>query len=113
MTKRKEKPWEIEITFADSQKNGFVSLGCAGFASESEWQYAWDRIPASPLGKDDPSMLMADKLDPDGERVDERFVTAETVAQLTGQDPESLIEQGRQNTCFTMADFKRLEASAN
>lgn len=113
MTDKKEQSWEIEITFADTEKNGFVSLGFAGFTSESEWQCAWNRIPASPLGKDDPSMLMADKLDPDGERVDERFVTAETVVQLTGKDLQSLIEQGRQNTCFTMADFKRLETSAS
>jgi len=97
--------WCIAITFADTEKNGFVSLGGAGLETQAEWEQEWNRIPASPLGWDDPAMLILDKLDENGDRIDERPITAETAAALLGKPLDVLISEGREKTCFTLGEF--------
>ncbi|HHL3045707.1 TPA: hypothetical protein ACQ49P_005744 [Pseudomonas aeruginosa] len=123
MTSEEKAPvWGIAITFADEENNGFVTLGGAGWESKSEWEARWVQVRVSPLGDQDPANLIADKLDRDGDRVDEKFITAETAEYLLGRPLVELIAEGRANTPFTLrqvlecdpklaAQFPRLTAS--
>jgi len=105
-TSQKNKPsWCIAITFADEENNGFVTLGGAGWATQTEWEQQWQDIFVSPLGDADPSTLFADKLDQDGDQIDEKRVTAETVERLLGRPLSELIAEGRAKTPFTMAQL--------
>ena len=100
----KKKPsWCIAITFADEENNGFVTLGGAGWETQTEWEQQWQDIFVSPLGDVDPSTLFADKIDQDGDQIDEKRVTAETVERLLGRPLDELIAEGRAKTPFTMA----------
>ncbi|HBO8163347.1 hypothetical protein FA101_20665 [Pseudomonas aeruginosa] len=121
-SKEKKTAWCIAITFADEENNGFVTLGGAGWESQTEWESQWAQLPESPLGEQDPANLIADKLDQDGDRIDEKFITAETAEYLLGRPLAELIAEGRANTPFTLrqalerdpelaAEFPRLAAS--
>lgn len=102
----KKKPsWCIAITFADEENNGFVTLGGAGWETQIEWEQKWQDIFVSPLGDADPSTLFADKIDQDGDQIDEKRVTAETVERLLGRPLDELIAEGRAKTPFTMAQL--------
>lgn len=105
-----KKNWCIAFVFCDQENNGFVTLGGAGWESEKEWDLQWQDIYSSPLGADDPAMLVADKLDQDGEQVDEKFVRAETVERLLGRPLAELIAEGRETTVFTYGEFKQAQA---
>lgn len=100
--KSEEPMWTVAITFCDVEQNGFVTLGGAGWQDRDEWSRQWAAIPASSLGADDPAMLMADKIDDSDDRVEERFITAETAERLLGRPIAELISEGRANTTFTL-----------
>jgi len=105
-----EQPtYAIAITFCDEENNGFVNLGGAGWDKPDEWHRQWEAIPASPLGKDDPAMLMADKLNAAGEIDGEKFITAETAEILLGKSIGVLISEGRANTAFTLGQLLERE----
>ncbi|MBY8968781.1 hypothetical protein J1G33_00070 [Pseudomonas sp. P867] len=95
----------MAITFADEENNGFVTLGGAGWETQTEWEQQWQDIFLSRLGDADPSTLFADKLDQDGDQIDEKRVTAETVERLLGRPLDELIAEGRAKTPFTMAQL--------
>lgn len=97
--------WAIAVTFCDVEMNGFVTLGGAGLYDQDEWNRQWAAIPVSELGAEDPSLLVADKIDADGERVDERFITAETAEALFKRPLAELIAEGRANTAFTVGQL--------
>lgn len=99
--KSEELMWGIAITFCDAEKNGFVTLGSAGWYDREEWSRQWAAVPGAPLGADDPAMLMADKIDDSGDLVDDRFITAETAERLLGKPLAELVAEGRANTAFT------------
>lgn len=105
---KRSKPqiWAIAITFADEENNGFVSLGGAGWADEAEWEAQWENMPVSPLGDEDPANLIADKLDHDGDLIDEKRITAETAEHYFGRPLAELIAEGRANTTFTLGQMK-------
>ncbi len=103
--KAKNQTWCIAITFCDEQNNGFVTLGGAGWHDQDEWDRQWDAIPESPLGADDPAMLIADKIDDSDDRVGERFITAETAERLLDKPLADLIAEGRANTTFTVGQM--------
>lgn len=105
MPTEKKPSWCIAITFADEENNGFVTLGSAGWETQAEWEQQWQDIRVSPLGDEDPSTLFADKLDLDGDQIDEKRVTAETVEHLLGRPLDELIAEGRAKTPFTMAQL--------
>lgn len=97
--------WAIAITFCDEENNGFVTLGGAAWETQEEWQRQWSAIPVSPHGSDDPARLIADKLDVEGERVDERFITTATAVQLLDRPLDELIAEARANTAFTLGQL--------
>ncbi|HEK1753045.1 hypothetical protein I5F46_29675 [Pseudomonas aeruginosa] len=122
--KEKSPAWCIAITFVDEENNGFVTLGGAGWESQAEWEAQWARVPVSPLGDQEPTKLILDKLDRDGDRIDEKLITAETAECLLGRPLAELIAEGRDRTPFTVrqamerdpelaAAFPRLAASLN
>ncbi|WP_304526804.1 hypothetical protein [Halomonas sp. I5-271120] len=105
-----EQPtWSIAITFCDEENNGFVTLGGAAWNDQDEWNRQWSAIPASPCGSDDPSMLVADKIDESDDRVDERFITADTAEQLLGRPLDELIAEGRAKTPLTLGQLLQQE----
>ncbi|NVZ68215.1 hypothetical protein [Pseudomonas costantinii] len=89
--------------------NAFVTLGGAGWETQGEWEFQWQYIYSSPLGSEDPAMVVADKLDQDGERVDEKFVRAETVESLLDRPLAELIAEGRAKTPFTLGELMEIE----
>ena len=104
--------FKLRVTFCDSENNGFVTLGGAGFETESEWQQQWDTIPAADLGYDDPWKLTLDKIDKAGEMLDERPIARPMVEELLGESLEALIARGRSSTAFTWGQAKAaLEAT--
>jgi len=106
MKVKAEKPvWCIAITFGDEENNGFVTLGGAGWESQVEWESQWSAMPVSEKGNADPAMLIADKLDVDGDLIDEKRITAETAERLLGRPLNELIAEGRAKTCFTMGQL--------
>ena len=105
----KQPTYAIAITFCDEENNGFVNLGGAGWDKPDEWHRQWEAIPASPLGKDDPAMLMADKLNEAGDIDGEKFITVETAEMLLGKPLDVLISEGRANTAFTLGQLLERE----
>lgn len=105
-----EQPtWAIAITFCDEANNGFVTLGGAAWNDPQEWNRQWSAIPASPRGSNDPSMLVADKIDESDDQVDEKFITSETAEQLLGRPLDELIAEGRARTPFTLGQLFQQE----
>ncbi len=102
----------LRVTFCDSVNNGFVSLGGAGFDSESEWQAHWNSVPGADRGYDDPDKLTLDKLDQQGDIVDERPISRAVAESLLGDSLDVLIEQGRARTCFTYGQYKAAQEAA-
>lgn len=105
MATEKKPSWCIAITFADEENNEFVTIGGAGWETQVEWEQQWQDIRVSPLGDADPSTLFADKLDLDGDQIDEKRVSAETVEHLLGRPLDVLIAEGQAKTPFTMAQL--------
>ncbi|MEK8034203.1 hypothetical protein AACH06_25535 [Ideonella sp. DXS29W] len=98
--------FKLRVTFCDSENNGFVTLGGAGFDTASEWEQQWDTIPAADLGYDDPGKLILDKIDQRGDLVEERPITRAIAEALLGEPLETLIERGRASTAFTWGQAK-------
>ena len=42
--------FKLRVTLCDTENNGFVTLGGAGFESEAEWEEHWNSIPCADLG---------------------------------------------------------------
>lgn len=113
MTAVQKRYWSLQVTFCDQEKNGFVTLGGAAWENEAEWQAAWNGIQEAAGGWDNPDCLCVDKLDPDGDIIMERPITAKTAEILLRKPIDALIAEGRANTCFTMAqEDKSREALA-
>ena len=98
--------FKLRVTFCDSENNGFVTLGGAGFDTESEWQQQWDIIPTADLGYDDPWKLTLDKIDQAGHMLEERPITRPIAESLLGESLETLIARGRSSTAFTWGQAK-------
>lgn len=104
-TEMEQPVFGIRLTFVDDLKNGFTTIGGAAWETASEQAAAWQNIPA--LADGDESDFIADLMGPDGINVlDEKRVSAETCEQLMGQSIATLIEQGREKTCHTLADIR-------
>lgn len=97
--------WCIAITFADPVSKVFVTLGGAGWASRAERDQEWAKIPASPFNPKHPDNLFADKLDRNGDRLEERPITVSTVEALLGKPLDVLIAEGRASVCSVLPRF--------
>ncbi|MCD8455811.1 hypothetical protein FUT69_04770 [Xylella taiwanensis] len=72
-----------------------MTLGGAGWETKAEWEDQWNRIPESPFGWVDSSMLGLEKIDENGYQTDDRPITAETAEILLGKPIDVLIEAAR------------------
>jgi hypothetical protein len=95
MSKLPKMAGYIQIVFCDQENNQFVILGGIGVESALTLQARWDDIEASPLGENDPSCLIADKMDGNCDFTDDRYITARTAERLLGKPLSELIEEGR------------------
>ena len=80
----------ISITFRDDENNRFIHLGGAGWNTREEWNDEWNKIPSSRAGS-----CIVDKIDENGNIVEDRFVSIKTVESLLGGKLSQLIENGR------------------
>lgn len=94
--------WCISIMYADLK--GVVVLGGAGWATREEQDREWKKIPAAPLSSS-PDTLFADKLSRDGDRLEERAISAATVEALLGKPVHDLITAGRESLCPVRPNF--------
>ncbi|WAH66876.1 hypothetical protein [Xanthomonas hortorum] len=81
----------IQLVFFDDITGEVVNLGGAGFITEEEGEAAWANIPVF-SGQ---SSFMADRMDADGDIVDDKVVSAETCERLIGKPIAQLIREGR------------------
>lgn len=102
----------LQITFADEKFNGFAVCGGVGIESKDEWERQWHDIPASPLGDKDPCSLLLDKMSPDLEFIEEKFITKETAERLLGKPYEQIIADGRRDTPYTVGEMLIAEKQA-
>ncbi len=82
----------IDLHFLDNTTNQIILIGGASFISEDEFATAWDRIPVFEGLK---SSFVADRVDADGNILDDKDVSAEVCEHLTGRSISQLIEDGR------------------
>ncbi|CAI8813597.1 hypothetical protein [Pseudomonas zeae] len=91
MAAKAQKPnWCIAITFGDEENNGFVTLGGATWDTQVEWEQHWQAIQVSPLGS---AMLIADKLDQHGVRIEEKRINAATAEWMLGYPLGELLKR--------------------
>ena len=95
----------IQLQFFDSKTNQVVCLGGAGFLTKAEDDAAWANVPAFE-GESD---FMADRLDAEGDIVDEKPISAETCEKLMSRPIADLISEGRAQL---KADLENLRAEA-
>jgi hypothetical protein len=88
--------WTIQVTFCDEESNAFVTLGSIYWATETEWEAAWNSIPGAPLGWEGEDRLCVDKLDNNGDHLAEWPVTSDVVEILLGKTIDQLIKEGRE-----------------
>lgn len=93
-TCREDKPrcvGFIQLVFFDDASGDVVVMAGAGFVTREEDEQAWANVPAF----DGFSSFQADRLDANGDIVDERTVSARTCEQLTRKPIEELMAEGR------------------
>jgi hypothetical protein len=83
----------IRITFHDEESNRLLTLGGAAWEAEDEWKHEWN---ASPVARDDSSRCLADKIDGNGDLVNDRDVSVRFVEALLDAPISQLIEEARQ-----------------
>lgn len=81
----------IRLVYADTASNQVITLGGAGFASQEEDDAAWANVPTFAGATN----LTADRLDADGDIIDDKPVSVETCESLMGAAIEQLIDAGR------------------
>jgi hypothetical protein len=89
--------WCIAITFGDDENNGFVTLGGAACNTQIEWEQHWQAILVAPLSADDPALLVANKFDQDGARVDEQRISTATAERMLGQPLADLLKSAQRH----------------
>ncbi|HBP1602372.1 TPA: hypothetical protein L5U90_003476 [Pseudomonas aeruginosa] len=110
--KEQQPMWCIAITFADKERNSFLTLGGAGWHSKAEWQAQWEALPASALGYDDPDSLIADKLDQDDDLIDDKPITAATAEMLLRRPIVELIAEAQAKAAQSEESPEKLLAKA-
>jgi len=81
----------IRLVYADTASNQVITLGGAGFISREEGDAAWANVPAFAGATN----LVADRLDANGDIVDDKSVSSETCELLMGAPIDKLIAAGR------------------
>lgn len=104
MSEVKQKIHEIRIVFSDDLMNGVTTIGGAGWLTQEEQEAAWAAIPD--LGEGSSSAFLADFIDENGDIVKDKRISAETCEALMGKPISVLIEEGRENTIYTLGEMR-------
>jgi hypothetical protein len=99
--------YALTITFVDRKNEGFVQLGAAAWKTRKEQLAQWNAVPAATSK----TCFLLDKWDRHDCIEDDKYITAETVEMLLDEPIATLIERGRNNTCFTLAELKARHGS--
>ncbi len=91
----------IQLVFFDDTTGETVTLGGAGFLTKADDDAAWASVPTF----NGNSSFMADRLDSNGDIVDDKAVSAETCELLTGKPIQTLIEEGRAALAAELASY--------
>jgi len=81
----------IQLVFFDDKSNKVITIGGAGFLSASELRASWDSLPTF----NGQSSFQADRLDAQGDILDEKTVDVVTCEKLMGKPITTLIADGR------------------
>jgi len=90
-TKEQQCVGSIRLVYADTASNQVITLGGAGFVSREEDDASWDNVAAFAGATN----LVADRLDANGDIVDDKPVSAEPCEVLMGAPIDQLIAAGR------------------
>lgn len=93
---------QIALVFFDDKTGEAVTLGGAGFLTDAEFEAAWANVPEY-SGK---SNYQADRLDAQGDIVEEKTVDVVTCKILTGNPITTLIAEGRAKLAAELASYR-------
>jgi hypothetical protein len=79
-----------------------VTIGGAGFLTAAEFDEAWVAVPAFA----GPSSFMADRMDYQGDIVDDKTVSVVTCERLMGKPITTLIAEGRAKLEAELASYR-------
>lgn len=96
----------IQLTFFDDTTGEAVVIGGAGFLTCAEDVAAWANVAAF----DGSSSFQADRLDAQGDIVDDKTVSSETCERLMGRPIAALIADGRAKLVAELASYERAAA---
>lgn len=92
----------IGLVFFDDKSGEAVTIGGAGFISAEEFEQAWANVPT--FGG--PSSFMADRMDHQGDIVDDKTVDVVTCEKLMGKSITTLIAEGRAKLAAELASLR-------
>lgn len=92
----------ISLVFFDDKSGEAVTIGGAGFLTDAEFDAAWTNVPTF-AGK---SNFQADRLDAQGDIVDEKTVDVVTCETLTGKSITTLIAEGRAKLAAELDSYR-------
>ena len=102
-TKAEEKcAGYISLVFFDDKSGEVVTIGGAGFLTDAESDAAWANVHTF-AGK---SNFQADRLNAQGDIVDERTVDVVTCERLTGKPITTLIADGRAKLAAELDSYR-------
>jgi hypothetical protein len=92
----------IQLVFFDDKSNEAITIGGAGFLTATELEEAWKSLPTF-NGK---SSFQADRMDAQGDIVDDKTVDVVTCETLMGKPITTLIIEGREKLAAELAAFR-------
>lgn len=92
----------IGLVFFDDKSGEVVTIGGAGFLSDAELKNAWADLPTF-KGK---SSFMADRMDYQGDIVEDKTVDVVTCEKLMGKPITTLIAEGRAKLAAELASYR-------
>lgn len=93
----------ISLVFFDDKTGETVTIGGAGFLTDVDFETAWAEVPTF-AGK---SNFQADRLDAQGDIVDEKAVDVVTCERLTGKPITTLIAEGRTKLLAELNSYRK------
>lgn len=93
----------ISLVFFDDKTGEAVNIGGAGFLTDVEVKAAWADVPTFG-GR---SNFQADRLDPQGDIVDEKTVDVVTCERLMGKSITTLIAEGRAKLSYELESYRK------
>ena len=84
--------YALQITYIDSKNDCFLTVGGAGWKDQQSWDEEFKKVPATHEDTD----FILDKVDPNGDFVDEKMITAKTAGELLGMSLSEMLEKAEE-----------------